>query len=179
MNYQGTKEINTKRLFLRKFQMKDAADMFNNWASDNEVTRYLLWNTHKDIKETKAVIKLWTKNYQDELYFNWAIVLKSINQPIGSIGLVEIDLEKKCCEVGYCISKKYWNQGITSEALKAILDFLLNKNDFEQVVAKHQKENLYSGKVMEKCGMHYLSTRKLFLENKNKTIEVSAYYIKK
>ena len=57
MKNLGTIRIETERLILRRFVIEDAEDMFNNWASDNEVTKYLSWPTHKSINETEDYIK--------------------------------------------------------------------------------------------------------------------------
>ena len=43
MKHIGTKVIETRRLILRPFTMEDAQPMFDNWASDPEVTKYLTW----------------------------------------------------------------------------------------------------------------------------------------
>ena len=53
MNKTGTQKIETKRLVLRPFQIEDAEDMFNNWASDPEVTRFLTWPQHSSLKLTQ------------------------------------------------------------------------------------------------------------------------------
>lgn len=53
MEHLGTINLETNRLILRKFKIEDAEDMYNNWASDNEVTKYLSWKTHLNIEETK------------------------------------------------------------------------------------------------------------------------------
>ena len=45
--------LETKRLILRPFTIEDAQEMFFGWASDPEVTKYLEWNTHENIEETK------------------------------------------------------------------------------------------------------------------------------
>ena len=54
--------INTKRFYLRKFKIQDAQFMFNNWASDLEVTKYLTWNPHKSIDDSKEFIKAFEEN---------------------------------------------------------------------------------------------------------------------
>lgn len=41
MNKAGTQRIETQRLILRRFKIDDAEEMYNIWASDPEVTRYL------------------------------------------------------------------------------------------------------------------------------------------
>jgi len=62
--------------------------------------------------------------------------------------------EKNChCEVGYCIGFDFWNKGIVSEALRAVMDFLFNEVGMHKITAKHDTENPASGKVMSKCGM--------------------------
>ena len=52
------REIETKRLFLRKLRSDDAESIFRNWASDSEVANYVTWNVHKDMNETKAICGL-------------------------------------------------------------------------------------------------------------------------
>ncbi|MDD5985055.1 MAG: GNAT family N-acetyltransferase, partial [Turicibacter sp.] len=46
LTHKGTQRIETERLILRPFKLSDANDMFKNWASDDEVTKYLTWPTH-------------------------------------------------------------------------------------------------------------------------------------
>ena len=43
MQHKGTKSLQTNRLILRRFEESDAKAMFDNWASDSEVTKYLAW----------------------------------------------------------------------------------------------------------------------------------------
>ena len=46
MNHQGTIKIETERLILRRFTIEDDDEMYRNWASEDEVTKYLTWPTH-------------------------------------------------------------------------------------------------------------------------------------
>ena len=116
MRHLGTVNLETNRLLLRKFKIEDAEDMYNNWASDNEVTKYLSWKTHSNIEETKEILKSWIENYSKNDFYQWAIVLKENNQAIGSISAVKNDDSIEMVHIGYCISRKYWNKGITSKA---------------------------------------------------------------
>ena len=59
-------------------------------------------------------------------------------------------------EIGYCIGRSWWGQGITSEALSAVLDFLFQEVGVESIIAKHAVDNPASGRVMEKAGMNFL-----------------------
>ena len=60
--------------------------------------------------------------------------------------------------IGYCIGKKWWHKGITSEALKVIMDYLFDAADMNRIESRHDPRNVNSGKVMLKCGMKYEGT---------------------
>ncbi len=148
IKHVNTPIIKTKRLVLRPFKIDDAQMMYDNWANDEEVTRFLSWLPHKNVEETKTIIQSWIdKSKNDKSYYHWAIVLKDNNEVIGSITCFENS------EIGYCISRKYWNQSITTEAFKAVIYFLFKYVKMESIYAVHNINNIASGKVMKKCGL--------------------------
>ncbi len=150
IKHTNTPIIKTKRLILRSFKLSDAEMMFNNWANDEEVTKYLSWLPHKDVEQTRSIIKSWIdKEKEDKSYYQWAIVLKDTNEVIGSITCFENT------EIGYCISRKYWNQNITTEAFKAVIYFLFKYVNLQSLFAVHNIANPVSGKVMTKCGLEF------------------------
>ena len=108
MKHLGTKELETNWLKLREFELSDAEAMFKNWASDSEVTKYLMWPSHKDVSGSESILKEWIEQYEDDNFYQWAIVLRSNgNEPIGSISIVRIDERINMVHVGYCIGKKW------------------------------------------------------------------------
>ena len=153
MNEIGTKNIETSRLLLRRFKMEDAEAMYNNWASDPLVTKYLTWLTHENISVTRMLLDEWIKKYEDGDYFNWAIEYKKTGQVIGNISVVRLDKDIKACEMGYCMCRTYWGQGIMPEALKTVIDFLFDEVKMNRIAAGHDANNPKSGRVMEKTGM--------------------------
>ena len=174
VNEAGTVTIETENLILRRFTMDDAESMFRNWASDSEVTKYLSWTPHKDVSETLGIISEWIKEYNDPNRYQWAIELKSIGEPIGSIGVVRYAKEKQSAEIGYCIGKAFWHKGYTSEALVAVLNYLFKTTDFNRIFARHDVRNPNSGKVMLKSGMKYEGTlREAGLSNSGERISLS------
>lgn len=159
MRNLGSIELETKRLFLRRFVVEDAKAMFENWASDSENVRYVTWDPHPNPQVTQASIERWLLHYQEESTYKWAICKKvDPKQVIGDISVVSQDPQKEICEVGYILGKNFWCQGIMTEALKAVLHFLLLEVGFKEVQAKYVSLNPASGRVMEKAGMHYLTT---------------------
>lgn len=159
MNHLGTQRLETDRLILRRFVTEDAHAMYRNWASDDEVTKYLMWPAHSSTEVSKSILGEWVDSYSNESYYQWAIVLKDNgDEPIGSIGVVEKNENTSMVHIGYSIGRTWWHKGITSEALKAVMDFLFDTVGVNRIESRHDPRNPYSGKVMEKCGMKYEGT---------------------
>lgn len=78
-------------------------------------------------------------------------------------------------EIGYCIGRKYWNKGITSEALASLIKFFFEEVEVKRVEARHDSNNPNSGKVMEKCGMKYEGKRIKADRNNTGICDVSLY----
>ena len=166
MNHIGTRELATKRLTLRRFEQEDAESIFYNWASDEEVTKYLNWKPHKNIEESEQILQDWLNRYENNDYYQWAIELNELEQPIGSIGVVEVDETLEAVMIGYCIGKEFWNKGYTTEALTEVIRFLMNEVGVTRVWAYHDANNPISGKVMIASGMEYEGTmRKAAVNN--------------
>lgn len=179
MNHCGTRMIETKRLLLRKFVIEDADDMFRNWASDKEVTKFLTWSAYTSSETAMWVLDEWAVSYKKPDYYQWAIVLKDIKEPIESISVVKIDEKTEMAEIGYCIGRSWWNQGITSEALRAVIDFMFDQVGANRVQAKHDVNNPHSGLVMKKCGMKYEGTLRSAAVNNQGVCDVSIYALLK
>ena len=155
MEHLGTNKLETERLILRQFTINDAECIFKNWANDDEVTKYLSWPAHKNINETISIREKWMKEYEKKDFYQWAIVLREINEPIGSISAVKKDDDIKMVHIGYCIGKNWWNMGITSEALNALIKYFFEEVGVNRIESRHDPNNPNSGKVMAKCGMRY------------------------
>ena len=158
MQKLGTVTLETKRLILRRFTPDDAEEMYRNWASDPEVTRFLTWPCHSSPEASRAILVEWAAQYADGGVFQWAIVPKESPQVIGSIAAVKLDEEICSAEIGYCLSKAYWGQGLMPEALTAVMRFLFFDVGMNRIAACHDVNNPKSGRVMEKAGMKYEGT---------------------
>lgn len=166
--------LETERLVLRPFEFNDAEVMYNSWASDEEVAKYLTWNAHKSIEDTKFIIDLWIKQYEKPERLNFGITLKNDNTLIGGIDVV--GYLDGTPVIGYVISRKYWNNGYVTEACKCVLDYL-----FEQGYAKVRidavRENIGSNKVIQKCGGKLINTIDDYVKAKNTTFKINQYEI--
>lgn len=176
MKHCGTQRIETDRLILRRYVIEDADAMYKNWASDSEVTKFLTWQPHSSVDVSRSIIENWLKEYSDEKYYQWAIVLKDNgNEPIGDISVVHMNEDISMVHIGYCLGRAWWRRGIMSEALKAVTDFMFDTVEVNRVESRHDPMNPNSGKVMQKCGMKYEGTLRSADRN-NQGICDACYY---
>jgi Acetyltransferases, including N-acetylases of ribosomal proteins len=152
--------IETERLILRPLTLADAEVAYCGWTGDPEVAKYVSWLPHHSIADTIE----WLKEIEWKIddsgnvcrndYYIWGFVLKETGELFGSGGLI---WEKKLqlFQVGYNIMKSHWNQGYTTEAMRAVLQFASKDLGIKTVSGGHAKENLASARVIEKLGFTY------------------------
>ena len=149
LTHKGTKILTTERLILRRFKVSDNIDMYNNWANDERVTKYLTWQPHKSADATKDLLDIWCNEYLKPDYYQWAIEMDG--KVIGSICVVRSSEKDEYAELGYCIGFDYWNKGIMSEAVTSVTDFLFSEIGYNRISISHATKNISSGKVAQKC----------------------------
>lgn len=148
LNHKGTQAIKTERLLLRKIKESDYKDMYV-FTVKEEVAKYVSWSVHKSVEETKALCKMWASEYSNNSRYNWAIVYDG--RVIGSIDVVKII--DTTAIIGWQIDSTYWNKGIVTEAATAVRDYLFSEIGIEAIEAEYVKDNIGSGRVMQKIGM--------------------------
>ena len=174
----GTQSIETKRLLLKPFIKSDYQAMYDNWASRPNNLLHVTWDAHQNPDTTRQSIARWVDCYQDLGFYKWAICLKETPEyAIGDISVVNKDEKINSCEVGYILSEDYWSQGLMTEALKAVLAFLLQEAGFNRVSAEFVTVNPASGRVMEKAGMSYEGTLRQAKIHKGQVKDYSIYSI--
>ena len=179
MKHLGTKTLNTPRLILRPFRIEDAEDMYANWASDPVVTQYLTWPAQSSADVTGQLLTYWTQGYEKPDSYNWALELREIGQVIGSLSVVRVIEPIGEAEIGYCMGRRWWGQGLMPEALREVLRFLFDEVGFNRVAAVHDVENPKSGRVMQKVGMTREGTRRQGGRNNRGIIDDVCYAILK
>lgn len=146
--------LETKRLILRPLKESDAEEIYINWASDEEVARFMSWSTHSDKEVTREWLLAIQNNIEAEGKYDWGFVRKSDKKLIGSGGIYFKE-ERGMYTVGYNLMRDCWQQGYTTEAVEKILEFATKDLRQNRLFAYHAKGNPNSGKVMEKLGFHY------------------------
>ena len=164
-------QIETERLLLRSFRKSDLEDLYE-YAKVLGVGEMAGWKHHESIEESKLILNRFIENDN-----TFAIVLKSNNKVIGSLGIEEYALEEVLTEfyeykgrkIGFVLSKDYWGNGLMTEAVKAVIDYLFNQKDFDFLLCGYYEFNIQSKRVQEKCG--FKPYRKLIMETTFNTKE--------
>lgn len=175
-----TIRFETERLILRKFELGDARDMFEEYCSKDVVTKYLRWQPHKSVHDTtKYLSEIVLPKYEQEYSYCWAIELKKSGKVIGCVDIVQKDMMTKKCTIGWVLGDDYWGKGIMTEAAKTIVKFMFEEG-FVRIQSHHQVDNIASGKVMQKIGMtHEGRLKKYDIDRYGNIIDCEIYAITK
>lgn len=149
--FDELKEIDTKKYTIRKISLNDSKDIFDIYG-DTEVIKYDTRNRIKSIDDTEEYIKLIHKGFDNKWFIRLGIVSKDSNELIGSIALHHFNYEKNRLEIGYNLKRVYWKQGIMSEVLKSVIDYLAEYTSISEIEASIHSENIASIKLAEKMG---------------------------
>lgn len=146
--------METKRLILRRWKVSDAEDLFR-YASDPDVGPIAGWPPHQNVDESREVIKSVLNGKE-----SYAICLKKENKVIGSIelklnGYTDFTDRDDECEMGFCLAKPFWNQGIMPEAVRKMLRHAFEDCGMQKVWIAYYEGNTRSKRVQEKCGFKF------------------------
>ncbi|WP_167553133.1 GNAT family N-acetyltransferase [Evansella clarkii] len=155
--YEDLPVLETERLILRKITMDDAEAMFS-YASIDEVSQYVTWETHQTLDDSKSFISHVLKQYNEGMVAPWGIELKENGKFIGTIDFVWWKPRQKTAEIGYVVSPEYWGRGITTEALREVIKFGFLQMKLVRIQGRCILDNTGSLRVMSKSGMQYEGT---------------------
>ncbi len=143
--------LETKRLILRPWEEKDAADLYE-YAKDPDVGPAAGWPVHTSVEDSLRVIRE-VLGAPD----NWAVVPREMGIPVGAIGFKKTDVEKDCqdLEVGYWMGKPFWGKGYIPEAVREVLRYGFEDKGQARIWVCHYEENSKSRRVIEKCGFPF------------------------
>ncbi len=138
------------RVRLRAPRIDDAEALFAEVASDPEVTRYLSWTPHPDVDETRRVISELFNAGDDR---TWLIELRETGEAVGLCGVPR--RESHSVELGYCLARRRWGQGLMPEAVRTLLEHLQRDPGLYRVSATCHVDNTRSARVLERIGLTF------------------------
>ena len=140
--------LSTERLTLRKIKRSDVLDVFE-YASDERVSRFLMWSPHETLDFTKKYLAYVDSRYRRGEFYDWGI--EYLGKMIGTVGFTSFSVENNSAEIGYVLSSKYWGIGIATEAVKKILEYGFCTLNLNRIEAHYMVGNDESRRVMDKC----------------------------
>ncbi|MBN8621430.1 MAG: GNAT family N-acetyltransferase [Anaerolineae bacterium] len=150
-DFQHFPVLETERLVLRELVETDAQALFE-YFREPEYTRFVSFDIHTSIEQTRDFINFMTTIYQQKDSIRWGIELKSDKHLIGTAGLHFWKRNIRCAEVGYHIGQSYWRQGFATEVLEALVGFGFQHMNLNRIEGRHNAGNDASGRVMQKIG---------------------------
>lgn len=168
--------LETGRLVLRPLRRQDARDIFA-YAADPEVARYVLWEPHRSLADTRAWIGYVRNQYRRGLPASWAVTLRDSGRVIGTIGFMWYSETNAAAEIGYSFSRSEWNRGFATEALRAVIRSAFAALPLNRLEAQHDLRNPASGRVMEKCGMRKEGVLRQRIRNKGEFVDVALFSV--
>jgi [ribosomal protein S5]-alanine N-acetyltransferase len=140
--------LSGSRVMLRAPTLDDAEPLFERIASDPEVTRYMSWNVHPDVGETRRVI---TELFNVGGETTWLIDLREGTGVIGAIGWRRP--QSHIIDFGYYIGRQWWRQGLMSEAVQLVLDKARRDPTVYRVSAYCYVDNTASARLLKRNGL--------------------------
>jgi len=140
----------TERLILRPPRISDAAPIFHAYAQDTEVTRYVIWEPHRNVQETERFVVDCVRAWEGDVKFPWVITWREADEPVG---MVEMRINGFKADVGYVVARPFWGRGVVTEALRPVVEWALGQESIYRVWALCDVENVGSARVLEKVGM--------------------------
>lgn len=175
--------IKTDRLYLRKFSLDDALDMFE-FTRDAANWEYIARDAHKDISQAEDFIKRKIEEYDNPNDITWGIELmheatNHLPKMIGTMRVYDIDFVAGECKISYIINAAFSGRGYVTESIQAIIAAAFNILELEKVYADIANGNYRSEKAAMRCGMTKLLDYVEVKEIKGQSVNMYRYFIER
>lgn len=138
----------TLRLNLRPITEADAPAIFDSYAQDRDVTRYLSWRPHETITETERFV---AACLAAETARTYVLVQRRTGDLVGAFDLRTTAVARLEC--GYVLARRFWGEGLMTEVLSDVVGWALQKPSIWRIGAFVDVQNTASARVLEKAGL--------------------------
>lgn len=142
-------ELETDRLTLREYRLDETDQMaLFRIFSDSRVTRYYNLKTFTEPDQAWRLLQKRFDRFWQGRGVRWAIVPKGQNELIGSCGFNALNYKTKVGELGYELARPYWQRGLMTEAVSAIISYGLDHLPLERLEAWVMPANRASANLL-------------------------------
>jgi RimJ/RimL family protein N-acetyltransferase len=142
--------LETLRLRLRVPRLEDAKVIFDSYARDPVVTRYLTWLPHQSVETTEKFIVDCIEHWGKASAFPYVITRRSDDRLLG---MIDLRPNQHGANMGYVLAKEHWRQGNMTEAACCLVDYALSQSSIYRIQAFCDVDNVASARTLEKVGM--------------------------
>ena len=140
----------TSRLLAKPAAVADAQVVFDDYASDPAVAKYMTWRPHRSVADTKEFLSRRERVWIEGAAFPWSLWYK---QDGAFVGLIEVRMRASAVDLGYALARRWWRQGLMSEAVTAVIEWALTQPTIHRVWATCDVDNVASARLLERVGM--------------------------
>jgi len=140
--------IHTNRLDLVEIRQQHLKNIYNLFSDEN-VTRFYNLLPLTVESDAQKFIDWYQNRFKEKLGIRWGISLKGEQDIIGTIGFNNFTKRHKA-NIGYDLQPDYWNKGIMTEALRAVINFGFNQLEINRMEAEVMQGNVNSEKLLLK-----------------------------
>jgi len=145
-------QLETKRLILRRMSQNDAGFYFALF-SDPDIIEMTTFDGPKDLDAARKELQDYClDNFVNDTGVRWGITRKGNPELIGTCGFYKWIKHARRAEIGYDLTATHRKQGVMTEALTAMIDFLFGPAQFNRLEAFTDPRNIGSNRLLEKLG---------------------------
>lgn len=145
--------LQTRRLLLCLVTPDDYQAVFR-WCGDPKVNRFMMYPLYKSAEAVRDWLESRRVDSPDE--YDYGFVLKETGELVGEGGMF-YHPEEDIWHIGYNLRSDLWGRGLTTEAMRAVIDYVCSVREVRSIEACHAVDNPASGAVMEKLGLRYVA----------------------
>jgi RimJ/RimL family protein N-acetyltransferase len=158
----------TSRLRLRPPVLEDARAIFEEYATDPEVTRYLTWVPHETAETVAEFLEFLLSRAGSGEACSWVLTSRSADRAIGMLDARVLGHE---VDIGYVLGRRHWGQGYMSEAVAELTEWMVSQPDIFRVWAVCDVETIASARVLEKAGFEREGILRRWISHPNRSSE--------
>lgn len=160
MNHSGTKALESRRCYMRKLEISDSKQLFENVYSDKNVSGYMSWDTYSDEAQVVDYLRKWQEYYdQNECY--WGVFLKENESLIGTIYLYDENPAAGVGFISYCFGSGFWGNGYATETVRVVLRYGFDEIGYNNIVTFAAESNIRSQNVLQRLGFKNEATLRM------------------
>jgi ribosomal-protein-alanine N-acetyltransferase len=149
MELKAPERLETARLVLRRPLAADLEAIFERYASDPDVTRFLAWPRHRSLADTQTFFAFSNAEWDRWPAGPYLVCSRSDSNLLGSTGLAFETPYR--ASTGYVFAKDAWGNGYATEVVKAMA-ITASVIGVQRLYAVCHTQHHASQRVLEKSG---------------------------